>query len=252
MSSTVEALQTLAGLALPRACASCGRPDDAVCRRCGVDLAACLWAGGPRRCIPDPSPPRFPVVHAAARYEGPLARIVAAYKDDDRRDCANLLAELLGRSVDAAVRCSTAHRRVVAAHDGPLLLVPVPSSAAARRRRGDAPLTSLAAAVAAGFGEDEVVLADALRTRRRVADQAGLNARQRAVNLEHSMAVRPRWEPTVQGAACIVVDDVLTTGATLVEAARALRSSCAGPVVAATICATQRRSATVRPPLGKP
>jgi predicted amidophosphoribosyltransferase len=86
------------------------------------------------------------------------------------------------------------------------------------------------------------VLAEALKPRRRVADQAGLNARQRAVNLEHSMVVRPRWESAIAGSHCIVVDDVLTTGATLVEAARALRSSGASSVVAATVCATQRRS----------
>jgi predicted amidophosphoribosyltransferase len=184
------------------------------------------------------------LVHAAGRYEGPLARLAAAYKDDDRRDCAGILTALLATAVVAAVRASP-HLRVLAAGNGPLLLVPVPSSAAARRRRGDAPLTALADAAAKGFADHELLLAEALKTRRRVADQAGLNARQRAVNLEHSMVVRPRWEPTVAGSHCIVVDDVLTTGATLVEAARALRSSGASSVVAATVCATQRRS---RPP----
>lgn len=243
MSSLAAGLRALAGLALPATCASCGQPDKAVCRECRLAVATCQWAGGPRRCSPDPRPGGLPDVQAAARYEGALARIVAAYKDDDRRDCADLLADLLGRAVEAAVSSSPPHLAVLAAANGPVLLVPVPSSAAARRRRGDAPLTTLAAAVAANFGPREVLLADILRPRRRVADQAGLNARERSVNLEHSMAVRSRWERTVEGAACVVVDDVLTTGATVVEAARALRSSGAGPVVAATICATQRRSA---------
>jgi len=242
MPLLATAFTALVGLALPVACASCGQPDDAVCRRCRLELDGCLWAGGPRPCRPDPCPPDLPVVHAAGRYEGPLARLAAAYKDDDRRDCAGILGGHLANAVIASVRASPPHLRVLAAGNGPLLLVPVPSSAAARRRRGDAPLTALAAAVAHGFADRELVLAEALKPRRRVADQAGLNARERAVNLEHSMVVRPRWEHVVAGAACVVVDDVLTTGATLVEAARALAASGASSVVAATVCATQRRS----------
>lgn len=242
MPPFASAIGALAALALPVGCASCGQPDESLCRACRLGLTTCLWAAGPRRCQPDPCPPSLPIVHAAGRYEGPLARIAAAYKDDDRRDCAGLLADLLGSAVDTAVRASSPHVRVLTAGNGPLLLVPVPSSAAARRRRGDAPLTALAAAVATGFHDHELVVAEALRPRRWVADQAGLNARERAVNLEHSMVVRHRWEQAVARSACVVVDDVLTTGATLVEAARALRSSGSGPVVAATVCATQRRS----------
>ena len=95
------------------------------------------------------------------------------------------------------------------------------------------------------------MLSDALVPRRRVADQAGLGARARAVNLEHALAVRPRWATVVAGASCVVVDDVLTTGATLVEATRALRSGGARTVVAATVCATQRHPGGVQGTGGK-
>jgi predicted amidophosphoribosyltransferase len=181
-------------------------------------------------------------VHSTGRYAGSLAAVVAAYKDDGRRDCAGLLAGLLARSVDAAVAGCPELADVLRRRDGPVLVVPVPSSAAARRHRGDAPLVALARRALVGFGPGEALLADALRHRRRVADQAGLGARARADNLEHALVVRPRWAPVLEGASCLVVDDVLTTGATLVEAGRALRAGGARTVVAATICATQRRA----------
>jgi predicted amidophosphoribosyltransferase len=168
--------------------------------------------------------------------------VVAAYKDDGRRDCAPLLGEYLARAVDAGVGACRPAVDVLAQHNGPLLVVPAPSSRASVRARGDAPLVALAAHAVRGFAADEAVVAEALRPRRRVADQAGLGARERAVNLEHSMVVQPHWAQAVEGAVCVVVDDVLTTGATLVEAGRALRSGGAVTVLAATICATQRRS----------
>jgi predicted amidophosphoribosyltransferase len=166
--------------------------------------------------------------------------VVAAYKDDGRRDCAPLLGALLARAVDAGLAACRPAVEVLVRHNGPVLLVPVPPSRASVRARGDAPLVTLAAHAAEGFATDEAVVADALRPRRRVADQAGLGARERALNLEHSMAVRPHWAGVVEGAVCIVVDDVLTTGATLVEAARALRSE------GAAVCATQRRNGRPR------
>jgi predicted amidophosphoribosyltransferase len=135
--------------------------------------------------------------------------------------------------------------------DGPVLLVPVPTSPNARRRRGDAPLAVLARAAAEGFGRHEVACGDVLRLRRRVADQAGLSAHDRRVNLEHAMEVEPGWEGVVAGAGCVLVDDVLTTGATLVEARRALLAGGASEVVAATICATERRSHGPRGTLGR-
>ncbi|KJY25776.1 phosphoribosyltransferase family protein, partial [Streptomyces katrae] len=64
-----------------------------------------------------------------------------------------------------------------------------------------------------------------LRLRRQVADQAGLGARQRWENLAGALEVRPGGTRMAAGARIVVVDDVVTTGATLEEAARALRAA---------------------------
>jgi predicted amidophosphoribosyltransferase len=259
----------LADLVLPVACAGCGAPGSTVCRECLAGIEACLWPGGPRVCEPVPRPPGLPGVTACGRYHGVLGTLVAAYKDEGRRDCARLLGGLLGEAVSAALTATLAatlagqagaaaghggtaagqagtaagQAGTAAGHDGgPLLVVPVPSSRKARRARGDAPLRALAEHAVRPFHRHEVVVADLLGVRRRVLDQAGLTAAARAANLEHALEVRRGRARPEPGAWCLLVDDVVTTGATLVEAARALRAAGLTVVGAATICATQRRN----------
>ena len=240
MSWRPSPLAAVASLALPLACAVCRATDAALCAGCQAEVSASLWEAGPRRSRPDPEPRALPPVHSCGRFEGALATLLTAYKDGGRRDCAPVLAALLAEAVDVAIVRAPGAQRVLAAGDGPVLVVPVPSSPASRRRRGDAPLEVLAEGAVAGFAPGEVVVADALRVRRRVADQVGLGAAGRHLNVEHSMTVRQPWGGVVARATCVVVDDVLTTGATLREAARALRAGGAKEVLGATICATQR------------
>ncbi|GLY89076.1 hypothetical protein Airi02_070050 [Actinoallomurus iriomotensis] len=87
-------------------------------------------------------------------------------------------------------------------------------------------------------GGVRIVCVRALRHRRRVADQAGLSAMDRALNLTGAMESRL----DLRGRRVIVVDDVITTGATLAEAARALRAAGADVRASAVIAATQRHS----------
>ncbi|KGN32339.1 hypothetical protein N802_18415 [Knoellia sinensis KCTC 19936] len=87
-----------------------------------------------------------------------------------------------------------------------------------------------------------VVVAEVLEPTRVTRDQSSLSATERATNLGGAMAVRVRHGPVVEGAMCLVVDDLVTTGATLAEAARALRAAGSGHVVAAAIGATRRHA----------
>lgn len=83
-----------------------------------------------------------------------------------------------------------------------------------------------------------------LRQRRRVVDQAGLGAPARAANLAGALQVAPALEGRLHGRRLVVVDDVVTTGASIIETVRALSRAGAVVVGAVTVAATPRH----RPP----
>ncbi|KUN03207.1 ComF family protein [Streptomyces canus] len=109
----------------------------------------------------------------------------------------------------------------------PVLLVPVPSARWAVRARGHDPARRIALAAAgelrrAGMPARVVAV---LRQRRRVADQSGLNSRQRLDNLAGALTVVPGGGRLLAEGLVVLVDDLMTTGASLTEAARAVREA---------------------------
>jgi predicted amidophosphoribosyltransferase len=125
----------------------------------------------------------------------------------------------------------------------PLVLVPVPSTRASVRARGHDPTGRLARRAAATCRRELPSLrcAAVLRHARVVADQAGLDTAGRAANLHGALVVPARLAVLVRGHQVVVVDDVLTTGATVQEAVRALAAVGADVLAAATVAATARR-----------
>lgn len=240
-------LRSAIEMALPTSCGGCGAPGPTWCARCAHEAVRASYPGGPRQVCPTPRPVAYPPTWAVTPYAGPVRVALVAFKDSDRRDLETVLAPMLSDAMVAALACDPCLRAVLVSGNGPVIVIPVPSSPAAVRRRGDAPLERLTRAAVACSARParlpgDLVVWPALRIRRRVADQAGLNHRQRAANLEYAMQVKPRWRTGIRGVPCLLVDDVLTTGATLMEAARALREAGAGHIGAATVAATQRRA----------
>ncbi|MGB8652008.1 MAG: ComF family protein [Mycobacteriales bacterium] len=219
-------LATLLDLVLPRSCAGCGLPSAALCPGCRALLAA--PALGLVR--PDPCPEGLPFVSALLPYEGAVQRLLLAHKEKGRLQLTAPLAAGLARA-------ALVHGKA------PVLLCPVPSSQAAVRQRGHDHAMRLArgaARVLRGAGVDARA-ARLLIPVRAVADQSGLSSAQRATNLRGALQAVGGPGPPV-----LVVDDIVTTGATLVEAARALRVAGHPVRGAAVVAATQRRRASGR------
>lgn len=234
MTSVLRAVRDsvagLVDLALPSVCVGCAATGAVLCATCAPVLD-----GPARPSPPDPAPAGLPLPWSVAVYDGVVRAAVVAHKESGRRTLAGPLAAALARSVVAATR----------AGDGsPLVLVPAPSRRSAVRERGDDPTLRLARRAASVLRADgrEVCVLPVLRVRRDVVDQAGLTARQRAENLSEAMWLPSRLARLVTGRSVVVVDDVVTTGATLADAARALAGSGAHVPAAAVVAATPRRT----------
>jgi predicted amidophosphoribosyltransferase len=233
-------LAALLDVALPVECPGCGAAGSRCCAGCRAVLAT--GAPGPWR--PSPVPAGFPPTWSALPYAGVTRACIVAWKDGDRADLTRLLAPVLARSLSAALTGRPSWASAV--RDGtPVLVVPAPSARGSTRRRGREPLRDLCRAVLCRTERTAPGLrgVSSLTLNRRVRDQAGLGREQRADNLSGAMVVSPRHRGTVAGAHVVVVDDVVTTGATLAEAARALAAAEAADVVAVTIAATRRHAA---------
>ena len=211
-------LHDLLDLVLPGQCAGCREPAVLLC----PDCRAALEALNPGRTVPDPFPAGLPRTCTAGPYEGLLRALLLAHKERGRLALTRPLGDLLGAAVGALGA-------------GDVVLVPVPSAPAAVRARGHDHALRLARAAARGRGLHAAAL---LVPARRVADQSGLSAAGRAANLSGALRARR----PLGGLPVVVVDDVVTTGATLVEAARALREGGARVRGAAVVAATQRRA----------
>jgi predicted amidophosphoribosyltransferase len=230
-------LVDLADLALPDGCVGCAAPGRALCGGCGSQLT-----GPAHPAWPTPVPEGLPPPWAVTDYAGPARAAVLAHKEEGRRALGVPLGAALATAAGAAI--GTAAGAAIGAAAEPALLVPAPSRPAAVRARGDDPTRRLARHAAAVLRRAGVPVrvVPALRGARGLADQAGLDAADRAANLARALRVVAGGEWLVAGRSVVVVDDVVTTGATLAECARALRAAGAVVVGAATVAATSRRT----------
>lgn len=194
------------------------------CERCGVPFAEDL--GSDARCVDClKRPPRFRRARATLVYDGQSRRLVLPFKHGDRTD----MGRAYGRWMAQAGAELLAEAELVAP-------VPLHWRRLFTRRYNQALLLAKSLSRESG-----VALApDLLRRRRWTGSQAGLKAKERRRNVRQAFEVHPRWTGGVEGKAVLLVDDVLTTGATVEACAGALQRAGARHVDVLTLARVVR------------
>jgi predicted amidophosphoribosyltransferase len=190
-------------LVLPLECGGCGAPSTRWCDACARQLA--VKADEPHLITPrvDPGVP----VLSLGRYAGARREAIVAVKEHGRAD---LIAPLA-----VALRAGLERLLVWGVVGTPLIVVPAPTRRSAARRRGGDPVTRMARTATAGLPGVDVT--QALRMRAMVRDSVGLSGADR----ERNIAGRVKITRQVRGDV-VVVDDIVTTGATACESVRVL------------------------------
>lgn len=209
------ALDALAVL-FPVDCVGCGAADRTLCPGC----RAALLPAPVEHALADGTP-----IVSALRYEGIVRRILLAFKEEGRTDAARALAGPLRTAIEQAAR------RPGTSPGTAIELCTIPGTTRALRRRGYRPVEVLLRS--AGFRSARV-----LERAATTAEQKSLGRGDRERNLHGSLRARG----SLRGRRFLLVDDVLTTGATLGEAARAIRAGGGEVVAGATLAFTPRRN----------
>lgn len=200
----------------PRRCAGCGMPaGEVICEAC-VELCGLLP-------VPRPRPTPFGACHAALPFVPPVRGLVHHAKYRGSRASAAVLGALVVERLCRALQAAPA-----------AVVVPVPLGPRRQRSRGYNQATLLATALARRANLP--LLDGAARVRETVA-QVGRDGEARRANVAGAFAWR--GPPLPPAATVWLVDDVVTTGATMAAAATALRHAGAGRidcVAAAMVC----------------
>jgi predicted amidophosphoribosyltransferase len=203
-------------LVLPLECGGCGAPSTTWCDACATALR--VHTDEPHVATPriDPGVPVFALGH----YAGPRRQAIVALKEHGRRDLVAPLARALALGIHQLLGWGIL--------DIPFIIVPAPTRALAARRRGGDPVTRIAQR--AIQNHPDIAVVQALKTRALVRDSVGLTSADR----ERNLAGRIKVTRSVSGDV-LLVDDIVTTGATAREAVRMLQKAGANVTAVLTL-----------------
>ena len=206
----MKSLKSLQEIIFPVRCLGCSALGLEICSQCRSKWNPHIYRSWSR------TSPYFPIF-SSIQYSTVASKVLLAAKENNIKLADDLLVQALQRSFHFCAK-----------ERGVGVFVPIPSRHAVARSRGRQFITELSLRLSKGTGIETIEMLSHIR---KVRDQSSLDAKQRLVNIEGSMKSLRYLSEKV-----ILVDDLVTTGATIHEGARALRENGIEVIAAVTAC----------------
>ena len=219
----IKSISSLKELIYPAICLSCSSTGMKICSKCLL-----MWRINPVKSKIG----KYPLYYSSD-YNEHTGSVILAAKESANKDAIDLLASSMTSSIVLAIKNLHIYQ--------PIVLITVPSQHAANRRRGRDHIKELAKVViikleAIGVAAFHLPL---LIPSKKIQDQSKLNSQQRKANIYQAFLVR-KSEVSIGGV--ILIDDLVTTGASILEGIRALHEAKITINAVVTACAVGRNS----------
>ena len=219
----LKSIHSLKDLIYPNICICCGKTGAIVCPNCSE-----YWLANPKKSKVDDN-----VLFFVTTYNEITSPVILAAKEAGNADSVKLIAKSIASSISFAI--------LNLGISQPINLVTIPSQLSAIRRRGRDHIKDLVQEVIIQLNQQEIdaVYLPILKPIKKIKDQSNLNGLQRKENMSHAFTVK---SSPISQSAVILIDDLVTSGASIHEGVRALGEAKITVDAVVTACAVGRNS----------
>jgi predicted amidophosphoribosyltransferase len=219
----LKSIHSLKELIYPNICLCCGKTGVKICHNCSK-----YWLANPNKSKVENN-----CLFFVTTYDETTSPIILAAKESGNRESVKLIARSITNSISFAILNLGIAQ--------PINLVSIPSQLSAIRRRGRDHIKDLVQEVITQLNKQNIdaVYLPILKPIKKIKDQSDLNGLQRKENMSHAFIVKTS---PISQSAVIVIDDLVTTGASILEGVRALSEAKITVDAVVTACAVGRNS----------
>ena len=219
----LKSIHSLKELIYPNICISCGKTGVKICLNCSK-----CWLANPNKSKVEDN-----YLFFVTKYDETTSPIILAAKESGNREAVKLIARSIASSISFAILNLGIAQ--------PVNLVTIPSQLSAIRRRGRDHINDLAQEVIIQLNQQNIdaICLPILKPIKKIKDQSDLNGLQRKENMSHAFIVK---NSPISQSAVILIDDLVTTGASIQEGVRALTEAKITVDAVVTACAVGRNS----------